>query len=109
MEVCSWGFLTRLILLRFAVAATVINKELLLIDTIQFFCNYHPFLFMLFFTLPDPDGYIVLCRTFHTAPSQIQIPFPISTAQCRMGFQLGLESESESAIINKPLHVRIFL
>ena len=26
-----------------------------------------------------PNGYVVLCRTFHTIPSQVQIPILLST------------------------------
>ena len=58
--------------------------------------NNNPVDYDALFTLPDsdtdsnsysdckPNGYIVVCRTFHTAQSQIQIPILI---------QLAMESE----------------
>ena len=49
-----------------------------------------------------PDGYIVLCRTFHIAQTWTSIPTPY--------FCIGQESESESVLesisdnINEPLN-----
>ena len=60
------------------------------------------------FTLPNSDsdsnwhlnGYIVLCRTFHIAWSQIQIPIPTTG--------MGLESKSGSVNVKKPLGFKKF-
>ena len=42
-----------------------------------------------------PNGYIALCRSFHIARSQIQIPIII-------GSESGSDSESGSVNVNKP-------
>ena len=44
-----------------------------------------------------PNGHTVLCRTFHTAQTKIQIPIP------GMGLELGSESVSAFVNVNNPL------
>ena len=46
-----------------------------------------------------PNKYIVLCRTFHVARSQIRIPIQMT----RTGMVYESGSESESVDVNRPL------
>ena len=50
-----------------------------------------------------PNGHIVICRTFHTLRSRIQIP--ILTADYKNGLESGSELKSASVNVNKPFVV----
>ena len=52
------------------------------------------------------NRYIVLCRTFRTTLSQIQIQIPNLIANYRNGIGIGSESESRSDNANKPKGLR---
>ena len=66
----------------------------------QNFCSTMPkhVLWFTVFTLPDldsdsnsdskPNGYFVICKTFHIAWSRIQIPIP--TTKYRNGIRIGI-------------------